>query len=105
MIDPLLIGMQGVAGEDVDTIAEKLLVDQLGKTRGAIENTCRGSSFFEIGQIGWRAAENRVSVANWHATILRLLGMNNEHLFFESHGFKERITGVEKVRVVKEIFS
>ena len=64
-----------------------------------------GTIYGSTDEIGWRAAENRVSVADWHATILHLLGMDNEHLYFESHGFKERITGVEKVRVVKEIFS
>ena len=56
-------------------------------------------------EIGWRAAENRVSVNDWHATILHLLGLNNEQLFFEHNGFKQRLTGVEKVRVVEEIFA
>ena len=56
-------------------------------------------------EIGWRAVENRVSVNDWHATILHLLGLHHEDLFFETHGFKERLTGVEKVRVVKEIFA
>ncbi|MDP6442621.1 MAG: DUF1501 domain-containing protein, partial [Pirellulaceae bacterium] len=56
-------------------------------------------------EIGWRAAENRVSVNDWHATILHLLGMNNEQLYFESRGFKEKLTGIEKVRIIKEILA
>jgi uncharacterized protein (DUF1501 family) len=64
-----------------------------------------GTIYGSTDEIGWRAEENRVSVADWHATILHLLGMDNEQLYFESHGFKERLTGVEKVRIVKELFA
>lgn len=64
-----------------------------------------GTIYGSTDEIGWRAAESRVSVADWHATILHLLGMDNEQLYFESHGFKERLTGVEKVRVVQELFA
>lgn len=64
-----------------------------------------GTIYGSTDEIGWRAAENRVSVADWHATILHLLGMDNEELFFQAHGFKERLTGVEKVHIVKEIMS
>lgn len=64
-----------------------------------------GTVYGATDEIGWRAVENRVSVADWHATILHLLGLHNEELFFETHGFKERLTGVEKVRIVSEICS
>jgi len=64
-----------------------------------------GTVYGNTDEIGWRAAENRVSVNDWHATILHALGLHNEQLFFETHGFKERLTGVEKVRVVKEILA
>ena len=56
-------------------------------------------------EIGWRAVENRVSINDWHATILHLLGLHNEELFFEADGFNKRLTGVEKVRVVREILA
>ena len=64
-----------------------------------------GTVYGSTDEIGYRAAENRVSVADWHATILHALGLHNEQLFFESHGFKERITGTTKPRIVNEIFS
>lgn len=64
-----------------------------------------GTVYGETDEIGWRAAENRVSVNDWHATILHALGLHNEKLFFENHGLKERLTGVEKVRVVQDIFA
>jgi hypothetical protein len=64
-----------------------------------------GTVYGSTDEIGWRAAENRVSVNDWHATILHALGLHHDKLFFEHHGFKEKLTGTEKVRVVKEIFA
>jgi hypothetical protein len=58
-------------------------------------------------ELGMASVEKKVSVPDWHATILHLLGLNHEDLFVEQHGLKERLTGVEpaKVRVVKEILA
>ena len=64
-----------------------------------------GTVYGSTDEIGYRAVENRTSVADWHATILHALGLHHEKLFFETHGFKERITGVDKPRIVKEIFA
>lgn len=64
-----------------------------------------GTVYGATDEIGYKAAENRVSVADWHATILHALGMHSEELFFETHGFKERLTGVEPPRIVHEIFA
>ena len=38
------------------------------------------------------AIENPVSVEDLHATILHLLGLHHEELFFERSGLKEKIT-------------
>jgi hypothetical protein len=46
-----------------------------------------------------------VSVHDFHATILHLLGLNHEELVYNHHGLKERLSGVERSRVVKEILS
>lgn len=54
---------------------------------------------------GFAAVEGPVSVADWHATILHLLGLHHEELFFERSGFKEKLTGVEKARVIREILA
>ena len=64
-----------------------------------------GTVFGATDDIGYRAVENRVSVADWHATVLHALGMEYEELFFEKHGLKERLTGVQEARVVSEIFA
>ncbi|MBQ17809.1 MAG: hypothetical protein CMJ65_11860 [Planctomycetaceae bacterium] len=64
-----------------------------------------GTVYGATDEIGYKAVENRVSVADWHATMLHAMGMHHEGLFFDRHGLRERLTGVEEVRVVKELFS
>jgi hypothetical protein len=54
-------------------------------------------------ELGLAAVEGRVSVPDWHATILHLLGLHHEELFYLEHGLKEKLTSVEPARVVKEI--
>lgn len=56
-------------------------------------------------EIGLMAVENKVSVSDWHATILHLLGLNYEDLYFTRNGLHEKLTGVDPARVVKEILS
>ncbi len=47
----------------------------------------------------------RVSVADWHATILHQLGLHHDELFFRRNGFEEKLTGVEQPKVVEGILS
>ncbi len=54
-------------------------------------------------ELGMRAVEQPVSVADWHATILHLLGLDHEELHFERNGLKEKLTGVFEARVVSEV--
>jgi hypothetical protein len=56
-------------------------------------------------EFGFAAVEDRVSIQDWHATILHLLGINHEELFFERNGLHEKLTHVFKTRVVKEILA
>jgi hypothetical protein len=56
-------------------------------------------------EIGLAAIENRVSVTDWHATVLHLLGLDHEKLFFNRNGFKERLTSTVRPRVVKEVLA
>jgi hypothetical protein len=54
-------------------------------------------------ELGFAAVEDRVSVEDWHATILHLLGLRHESLFIERNGLKERLTGVTHPRIVEEL--
>jgi arylsulfatase A-like enzyme len=56
-------------------------------------------------ELGMAAVENCISVPDWHATILHLLGLRHEELFLEQNGLKERLTGVSPARVVKEVLA
>lgn len=57
-------------------------------------------------ELGFAAVENRVSVPDWHTTMLHLLGLNHEELFIERNGLKERLTGVgNDPRIIREILA
>ena len=53
--------------------------------------------------LGHKAVENRVSVHDFHATMLHLLGMNYRDLVYERHGLNERLTDQFPARVISEI--
>src|SRR6185369_11046962 len=52
----------------------------------------RGYTHGSTDDIGFKAAENKVSVHDLHATILHLLGLNNRELFYDRNGLRERLT-------------
>jgi hypothetical protein len=64
-----------------------------------------GTVYGATDEIGFRAAENTVSVHDFHATILHLLGMNHRDLVFQREGRNERITDEYPARVVEQIIS
>ena len=55
--------------------------------------------------IGYKAVEGRVSVHDFHATILHLLGMNFRRLVYQRNGLNERLTDQYPARVVQEILA
>jgi len=64
-----------------------------------------GFQLGETDELGFAGVSDRVSVTDWHATMLHLLGLHHEELFFERSGLKERLTGVGEARVIKEIIA
>ncbi len=64
-----------------------------------------GTTIGATDDLGFRAVENPVSVPDWHATILHILGLDHEKLYFEAHGLKEKLTPVEGARVVREVLA
>jgi hypothetical protein len=64
-----------------------------------------GTAYGSTDDIGFRAAESNVSVHDFHATILHLLGLNHRDLVFEREGRNERITDEYPARVVEQIIS
>jgi uncharacterized protein (DUF1501 family) len=64
-----------------------------------------GISYGATDEIGYAAADKPVSIADWHATILHLLGLDYEKLYFERNGLKERLTDLFEPQIVKEILA
>ncbi len=65
----------------------------------------RGFVLGATDELGFAAVENRVSVEDWHTTILHLLGLDHERLAIERNGLTERLTGVTHPRIVSEILA
>src|SRR5215207_2320402 len=58
-----------------------------------------GLSYGATDEVGHKAAVKKVSVHDFHATILHALGLDHEKLTFPFQGLDQRLTGVEKSRV------
>ncbi|MEX2112648.1 MAG: DUF1501 domain-containing protein [Pirellulales bacterium] len=56
-------------------------------------------------ELGFAAVEDPVSVADWHATVLHLLGLDFHKLSFERNGFDEKLTGVDEAHVVQALLA
>ena len=64
-----------------------------------------GLSYGKTDDFGHKAIENPVSVHDYHATILHMLGLHHQELFFRRSGLEERLTGVKVPTVVHDILS
>lgn len=62
-----------------------------------------GRAWGATDDIGLRAAEDRVSVNDFHATILHLLGVDHEQLTWFHNGLDKRLTGPDESQVVHGI--
>jgi len=62
-----------------------------------------GLTYGATDDLGFASVEDKVSVADWHATVLDRLGLHHHELFFERNGLEERLTGLHEPRVVREI--
>jgi hypothetical protein len=64
-----------------------------------------GTMYGATDELGMAAVEDRVSVPDWHATILHLHGLDYDRLYFEVDGLRERLTGVVEPQIVTGILS
>jgi hypothetical protein len=64
-----------------------------------------GTTFGATDELGMAAVEDRVSVPDWHATILHLLGLHHDQLYFDQNGLKDKLTGVTGGNVVTGILA
>lgn len=64
-----------------------------------------GFTYGGTDELGFAAAENRIGMPDWHATVLHLLGLDHDRLTFARNGLNEKLTGVAEARVVRELIS
>ena len=64
-----------------------------------------GTQYGATDELGFAAVENKVSVQDWHATILHLLGLNHERLVFDRLGLEEKLTHVFDAKVIDGILA
>ncbi len=64
-----------------------------------------GISYGMTDDVGYEVAEHPVSVTDWHATILHLLGLDYRQLVFDQSGLKEKLTSVYDARIVREVLA
>jgi hypothetical protein len=110
LLDTTLVVWMGEFGRTPDTPADR---KQTGRDHNIGAMTLwfagggvkGGTVYGATDEFGYHALENRVSVHDFHATILHLLGLDHEKLFYNHHGLNERLTGVEPARVIKEIIA
>ncbi len=64
-----------------------------------------GTVYGATDELGNHAVENPVSVHDFHATVLSLLGLNFRDLVYRRHGLDERLTDQFPARVVEELIA
>lgn len=64
-----------------------------------------GTQYGATDELGFAAVENKVTVQDWHATILHLLGLEHEQLVFERLGLKEKLTHVFDAHIIDGILA
>ncbi|QDU97386.1 DUF1501 domain-containing protein [Lignipirellula cremea] len=65
----------------------------------------RGFAYGATDAVGLRATEQKVSVRDFHATLLHLLGMDHNRLTYEHNGLDQRLTGPDEAHPVKDLLA
>ena len=64
-----------------------------------------GVSHGETDDFGYRAVKDRTSVADLHATMLHLLGLDHKKLQYRHNGRDERLTDVAEAKLIRSILA
>ena len=64
-----------------------------------------GISHGNTDDFGYHAVEDVVTVRDFHATMLHLLGVEHEKFTFKFQGLDFRLTGVEEAHVLKTLLA
>ena len=64
-----------------------------------------GMTYGETDEFSYNVVKDPVEVRDLHATMLHLLGVDHERLTFPFQGLDQKLTGVEKARVIRDILA
>jgi hypothetical protein len=64
-----------------------------------------GQAYGATDELGYHAVENRVMVADLHATVLHLLGLDHRRVTYHVHGRDERLTDVYDAKVLRPLLA
>jgi uncharacterized protein (DUF1501 family) len=64
-----------------------------------------GQAYGTTDELGYHAVENRVKVADLHATILHLLGLDHRRTTYQLHGRDERLTDVYDAKILTPLLA
>ena len=64
-----------------------------------------GTIYGETDDFSYNIVKDPVHVRDFHATVLRLLGIDHEQFTYKYQGLDQKLTGVEHARVVKELMA
>ena len=64
-----------------------------------------GISYGATDELGYKSVENPVSVTDWQATVLHLLGLDYQRLTWDQSGLKEKLTSVYEAKIVEGILA
>ncbi|MDA9924009.1 DUF1501 domain-containing protein [Verrucomicrobiales bacterium] len=64
-----------------------------------------GTTYGKTDDFGHSVVEDPVSVHDFHATVLHMLGIDHQKLFYKRSGLEEKLVGFEPPRVVEEILA
>ena len=62
-----------------------------------------GTTYGETDEFGYRPVDKPVQLRDFHATLLRLLGIDHEKFSYFFQGLDQKLTGVKAARVFEEI--
>jgi uncharacterized protein (DUF1501 family) len=62
-----------------------------------------GTIYGETDDFSYNITKDPVHIHDFHATVLHLMGIDHERFTYRYQGLDQRLTGVEKSRVIKEL--
>lgn len=64
-----------------------------------------GQAYGATDEFGYHATENKTPVADLHATILHLLGLDDKRLVYHQNGLDDRLTSVHDAHVIEPLIA